>query len=376
MAGNDYLSNYQNLRLNEVVMPGSHDAGVYTANKSNVQTQALDIAGQANAGCRFFDLRIATYKSTVGGQTTYTNKAFHLDQSLVVDHKVKNTPGITSYQNVGHAGGWGGGLDDMLDDARTFVTTNPTEFLILKFSKCANWSSIANACIMRLGPAHYTDAGNLNNKTVRQLSGRVITVFDESARPKLIPVITAQGGRPHGILFIKALYDSDSGSSKTYDPNFWGIQYFGKFSSTDKVGKNTAKQGRTLVNGAATHMDVLGMMYWTTTGLFGDIRQRNNTMWNQTNVAALQQTWKSGLEASITQRFGNEKDSAMLLAQTHGGALGGRLKSFMPNIVMMDFVDQQKCDIVEQLNAVAATSLLQLMIPAPRGPQPHPNPIG
>ncbi|OOG63864.1 hypothetical protein B0E46_07920 [Rhodanobacter sp. B04] len=376
MAGNDYLSNYQNLRLNEVVIPGSHDAGVYTANKSNVQTQALDIAGQANAGCRFFDLRIATYRSTVGGQTTYTNKAFHLDQSLVVDHKVKNTPGVTSYQNVGHAGGWGGGLDDMLDDARTFVTTNPTEFLILKFSKCANWASIANACITRLGPAHYTDAGNLNNKTVRQLSGRVITVFDESARPKLIPVITAQGGRPHGILFIKALYDSDSGTSKTYDPNFWGIQYFGKFSSTDKVSKNTAKQGRTLVNGAATHMDVLGMMYWTTTGLFGDIRQRNNTMWNQTNVAALQQTWKSGLEASITQRFGNEKDSAMLLAQTHGGALGGRLKSFMPNIVMMDFVDQQKCDIVEQLNAVAATSLLQLMIPAPRGPQPHPDPIG
>lgn len=376
MPGNDYLSNYQNLRLNEVVVPGSHDAGVYTANRSNVQTQALDIAGQANAGCRFFDLRIATYKSTAGGQTTYTNKAFHLDQSLVVDHKVKNTPGVTSYQNVGHAGGWGGGLDDMLDDARTFVEANSTEFLILKFSKCANWPSIANACIAKLGPAHYTDAGNLNNKTVRELSGKVITVFDESARPKLTSVITAQGGRPHGILFIRALYDSDSGISKAYDPNFWGIQYFGKFSSTDKVNKNTAKQGRIMVNGATTHMDVLGMMYWTTTGLFGDIRERNTTMWNQTNVAALQQTWKSGLEASITQRFGNEKDSALLLAQTHGGALGGRLKSFMPNIVMMDFVDQQKCDIVEQLNGVAATSLLQLMIPAPRGPQPHPNPMG
>lgn len=374
MPGRNYLSNYQNLRLNEVVIPGSHDAGVYTANRANVQTQGLDIAGQADAGCRFFDLRIATHKSTVGGQKVYTHKAFHLDQKLVVNNKVKNTPGIKSYQNVGHAGGWGGSLVDMLNQAKAFVIANTTEFLILKFSKCANWPDIAETCVNTLGPQHYKDAGNLNTKTVRQLSGKVITVFDESARKQLHPVISKQAGRPHGILFIKALYDKDTGKSSPYDPYYWGLQYFGKFSSTDNVDKNTRKQTQTLVDGAATDIDVVGMMYWTTTGLFGNIRARNNRMWTATNVAALQRTWESGLEAAITSRFGREKDSAMRLAQSTGGALGGRLKAFMPNIVMMDFVDTQKCDTVKQLNTVAATSLLQLMIPAPRGPQPHPDP--
>src|SRR4051794_18116244 len=45
-------------RLNDIVMAGSHDAGI-TGGGSNVQTQDLDIGGQASAGVRLFDLRIA-----------------------------------------------------------------------------------------------------------------------------------------------------------------------------------------------------------------------------------------------------------------------------------------------------------------------------
>ncbi|WP_374945119.1 hypothetical protein [Sphingomonas sp.] len=375
MPGRTYLMPYRNRRLSEVVIPGAHDAGVYTQNSANVQTQSLDIGEQANAGCRFFDLRIAAYKANVGGQTVYQNKAYHLDGKLVVNHSVKNQGSIKSYQNVGHAGGWGGGLDEMLDQAKAFVEANETEFLILKFSKCNNWPSVAEACVARLGTAHYKDGGNLNNKLVRQLAGKVITVFDEEARKELTPVITAQRGSPHGILFVKALFDKKTGRSKGYEPGYYGLQYFGKFSSTDKVDKNTRKQAETLNAGAATHMDVLGMMYWTTTGLLGNIQARNASMWTETNIASLQKTWKSGLEASITHRFGNEIDSAMRLAQTSGGALGGRMKAFMPNIVMMDFVDDEKCNVIEALNTVAATSLLQLMVPAPKGPQPTPNSI-
>jgi len=376
MAGPTYLAAYQAKKLNEIVIPGSHDAGVYTANRANVRTQALNIGEQANAGCRFFDLRIATHKTKSGNRTIYTHKAFHLDESLVGSAKVKNQPGIESHQTLKNIGGWGGTLVDMLNDARAFVRLNPSEFLILKFSKCKNWVDIAETCIGALGAAHYKEAGNLNNKTVQQLAGKVITVFDHGARDVLAPVIRMQAGRPHGVMFIKALYDKETGKSSGYEPHYWGMQYFGKFSSTDKIAKNTAKQTQTLSDGAATHMDVLGMMYWTTTGLFGDISQRNSKMWTKTNITALQKTWESGLEASISHRFGKEKDNALRLAGAGGGALGGRLKSFMPNIVMMDFVDDQKCAIVEQLNTVAGHSLQQLMIPAPRGPQPHPSPVG
>ena len=110
MPGQTYLANYQTKRLNEVVIPGAHDAGIYTAGRSNVQTQALDIANQAAAGCRFFDLRIAAQKSTAGGVTTYTHRAYHLKDSFVGSSKVKGDPNISKHQTVAHMGGWGGDL--------------------------------------------------------------------------------------------------------------------------------------------------------------------------------------------------------------------------------------------------------------------------
>ena len=40
MPGANYLAAYQNSRLNEVVIPGSHDAGVYTGNIFDVDVAA------------------------------------------------------------------------------------------------------------------------------------------------------------------------------------------------------------------------------------------------------------------------------------------------------------------------------------------------
>lgn len=364
MAGNDYLAHYQHKQLNEVVIPGAHDAGVYTANKGNVRTQSLNIGEQASAGCRFFDLRIATHKTKVGGRTVYEHQAYHLDGKLVTGKKDKS-------QGVSHAGGWGGRLSDMLIQARNFVMQNKTEFLILKFSKCFDWEHIGETAVAVLDGYHYKGGGNLNNKKVRDLSGQVITVFDEPAAQILAPLKQRLGARADGLLTIRALFDGKQ--SQPYDPAFEGIQYFGKFSSTSDIADNTKKQAKILHEGAATHIDALGMMYWTTTGLVANIKKRNDKMWTQTNIAALQKTWESGLESAISARFGREKDAAMMLAQTTGGALGGRLKAFMPNIVMMDFVDDDKCETVRQLNAVASTALLSLYVPRPKGPQPHPQ---
>jgi hypothetical protein len=365
MPGATYLAPYQHLKLNEVVIPGAHDSGIYAGGRSNVQTQKLDIAGQAAAGCRFFDVRVATLKHKVGGQTVYTHTTFHLAKG-VINSNVKGVAGIKTHQTVGHLGGWGGDLASMLADAKAFVEQNGTEFLIFKFSKCYNWASIAEMCIATLGDTQYKGGGNLNLKQVKDLKGKVITVFDEEARAELVPVIRAQVGA-HGLMFIRALFDKDSGVSKPYDPNFWGIQYFGKFSSTDDISKNTRKQGETLSTGSATDKDVMGMMYWTTTGMLGNIRERNKQMWSLTNQQALRDTWTSGLESAISSRFGKEKDEALKLAMTSGGFLGGTLKSFMPNIVMMDFVSRRKCDVIEDLNRVAAQQLLKLFVPAPRG---------
>ena len=75
MAGKDYLAHFQHKRLNEVVIPGAHDAGVFTANKGNVRTQRRNIGEQAQDGCRFFDMRIAVNEIKVGGKTVLPGEA-------------------------------------------------------------------------------------------------------------------------------------------------------------------------------------------------------------------------------------------------------------------------------------------------------------
>ena len=75
-------------------------------------------------------------------------------------------------------GTWGLGLEGMLEDARRFVSgKHSSEFLILKFDKCSNWPLIAETCVRVLGPSIYTGTGNLNTKTLGQLSGKVIVLF-------------------------------------------------------------------------------------------------------------------------------------------------------------------------------------------------------
>jgi len=61
-------------RLNEVVMAGSHDAGI-TQGGGNAKTQGLDIRGQADAGVRLFDLRVAA--AARGVQPQVKLKTYH-----------------------------------------------------------------------------------------------------------------------------------------------------------------------------------------------------------------------------------------------------------------------------------------------------------
>ena len=108
------LTGFANKKLNEIVIPGSHDAGIYNPEASNVQTQSLQILAQAKV------------KSHTG-QTDIVETAFHLNPKLVREK--------VGYQTMRKLGGWGGRLGTILKEARDYVETFPSEFLILKFSK-------------------------------------------------------------------------------------------------------------------------------------------------------------------------------------------------------------------------------------------------
>jgi hypothetical protein len=121
-----------------------------------------------------------------------------------------------------------------------------------------------------------------------------------------------------------------------------------------KVASNIARQG-SLMSYGALHAapEVVGMMYWTTTGLKRSIQQRNDTMWGPDNrPTLLTKLWTKGFEASIQNRL------PRYLEMTNY-ANGPALKTCMPNIVMIDFADLDKCKFIFELNTTAATVLTQ-----------------
>jgi len=343
-------------QLNEIVMVGSHDAGILGDDiSSNVKTQNLDIRQQAVAGVRVFDLRIAAQTlPDIGGGKDAVLRAFHADGMLKKDEtKSRYVVDVGRQHNITRTklrgGAFGLGLSGMLADARAFVRAHPDEFLILKFDKCTNWGLIAETCLDVLADCIYRGTGNLNTKTLRDLRGRVIVLFTADG----VTAVRRHYPVSSGILGIRNLYAKDGG--KTYFPNYDGMQYFGKGGTSvakpfGKVGQNKHKQAKLMRQGSEGNPEVMGMMYWTSTGLLESIEHRNDSMWSGSNVSSLKRMWKKGLSESIESRLANHVDPT-------AHAFGNVLKAFMPNIVMIDFADPSKCRTIYELNHVAATAL-------------------
>jgi hypothetical protein len=97
------------------------------------------------------------------------------------------------------------------------------------------------------------------------------------------------------------------------------------------------------------------MMYWTSTGMLESIENRNDSMWNMNNVGGIDSMW--------LKSFGQYSDYLEQTLPPNIDALsyssGGMLKLFMPNIVMIDFADAQKCNYIYGLNTIAAAKLVK-----------------
>jgi hypothetical protein len=339
--------NYQDSRINELVFAGTHDAGT-NKGSGNEKTQDLDIGGQAAEGARIFDLRIAAKSTGVTGSGVL--KAYH-GQGL---HK-----SIGGNRLV--AGTWGGGLEGMLQDARRFVTTKSTEFLFFKFDHCKNWGKIAEMCVDVLGDAIYTGGGNLNMKTAGDLGGKVIVLFTNAGLQEI------GGARPgQGIVGIKSLYEKGE-NQKAYDPNYVGLQYHGKGgtsamngkSDDKKINENVKKQTTIISTGRKINGGdprVMGMIYWTSTGLFRNIKSRDNFNWAKGSFGdGMVRLWLDGVGEYIDDNL-----PLYIMRDAYGSA--SVLKRFMPNFVMIDFADSQKCETVFSLNELKGTRLVQAAI--------------
>ncbi|MBS0453301.1 MAG: hypothetical protein JSS14_18570 [Proteobacteria bacterium] len=377
---------YSNLgadrQLNEIVMAGSHDAAI-TSGPTNAQTQSLDILGQAQAGVRFFDIRVAAQTVPGGGPggKEAQLRAFHAP-GLNNDTKTRQLKDLggqsvaierSKLKGEGMGAAWGMGLTQILQDAKKFVESAEFsgEFLILKFDKCTNWGLIADTCRSVLGNKIYSGGGNLNTKSLADLAGKVVVGFMSGGYSEL--KLPAQRV---GITHIKNLYKPPAG----YDGNFDGLQYWGaggtKLNNSGhdaKIEENIRTQKGILKKAAvgiadkkvplrnkvktpgcsAADPNAVGMMYWTTTGVFKNIKERNDKMWDKQHLGGMDTIWRSGFKDYIDNALPGNVDACSFSS-------GGMLKLFMPNIVMIDFADPEKCDHIYGLNVVAAAELVKI----------------
>ncbi|MDV6033374.1 MAG: hypothetical protein F9B45_25465 [Phycisphaera sp. RhM] len=355
-------------RLRDIVIAGSHDAGI-TEGGGNAKTQSQNIYHQAMSGVRFFDLRIHA-RSIGGGRARLS--AYHAGGGIIKGKKTVELEGSGETVKVTRSkltvGTWGMGLKGMLEQAKQFVTNYKSEFLIFKFDKCSNWSLIADYCIDYLGDTIFVDQGDINRRTLQDLKGKVIVLFSEKGFAET-GHLTYYAAR--GIKKWRNVYDKENGP-KAYDSRFDGLQYSGKGGTTlnpikmkwtmkGKIKDNEKTQLKRMkpmieANGVMSHSsDVLGMMYWTSTGYFENIQKRNTKMWEGANVDRMKGLWEGGLYDSIRERSEHNR-----IKRTNY-ASGPQLKAFIPNIIMMDFANDTQCTIVYDLNTIASTALVDML---------------
>lgn len=365
MSLNKYLSSFQNKPLHKVVIPGAHDAGIYDRNQIDGTglTQDLNIYLQATVGVRWFDIRIAG--ELVGDQVKL--KAFHKAMGS------KKSIGGVQYLKGGF-GGFGGELEDMLIQARDFLTQNTTEFLIFRISKSQNIFMIFVICMAimqdRLYGAHGV-AHNLNEKLVSDLAGKlVVLVSEDDAVLIRQELVKAANGDPTSSALddLKYVFSfgelfGKKGAVKPYQRTYRGLQYYGKFSQTNYYDTNKSKQKKQMAKaGSSSGMapEVMGMMYWTLTSSLSNpfslprnIEKRNKSLWTDRHVDQLVDIWRGGLEDSIKNHKGHARYNANVNQYDWDG--------FIPNIVMLDFASQKLCSVVFGLNGISAQVVQSLV---------------
>lgn len=160
--------------LKDIVIPGSHDAGMSVLsgtggqmkgaiNACNTLTQQIPIRTQLHEGLRMFDLRVGRYNGVL-----YTK---HAESDCDTDA-------------VG--AGYGEKLDDVLTGVRTFLDSSRMETVILTFSHFCDadvpTAELADTIIAALGPHLYRRTGRqLSDLPLKDLAGKAIVVFEQRA---------------------------------------------------------------------------------------------------------------------------------------------------------------------------------------------------
>jgi len=166
MAMNNWMADLKDgINLTQMIMPGSHDAGIYEGGSNTVGIakanwaicQYFSIKGQCEAGSRLYDIRITG-----------------TDGTLRAYHTASDSRGCIASGCLGEK------AVDILNDVAEFVTENKTEFVILRFSHTHAKTGIVELIKQKIGNVLYKnlESKNLASINIDYFRGKVICIFD------------------------------------------------------------------------------------------------------------------------------------------------------------------------------------------------------
>ena len=299
------LSN--SLPLNQIIMPGSHDAGMSQTRHCTFfvkpewdQAQSLSIGEQENAGSRYFDIRV------------------DYDHDLLI-----------TYHRTYGAGCSGEPLQDILDQTIAFLDAHKTETVILKFSHTRNDHSHHKQEIARrvvnfimINPKYknhlYTSTlGDISGVNLGSLRGKIVAVFEQSDFMDYI-------NNSQGILGYNDF---------PYNNNFV-FNVFDQFANTTDFSEMRADQLKKLGLNGGLGKHYLFLLSWTLTG---------SPLSFKLNLRELADKANPELASSLQQAF-----SASHLPK--------------PNIVYLDFINSSLAKEIisynfEQISPFSFTAL-------------------
>jgi hypothetical protein len=233
----DWMGQHQKKRLGEMILPGSHDAGITEkyldltigGSVTNAVTQSLSFRDQLRAGTRFFDLRL----STRGGQ-------------VVPQH---TTAGLGGYSTRG--------IDNELAKIDRWCSRHKTEVVIIRVSHTSASTKIDEIITKSCTRSLHKGSGNLCKKKLEDIvkvGGGLVLVLDHE---KFGGVINQKKGL-HSFAKHKKIPDNPDGLSTC------GV--YTKTNALHNVIRN-GLSGQYIHNTHHSKNDHLWQVYWQKTYL-------------------------------------------------------------------------------------------------------------
>lgn len=291
------------LSIMNLVMPGSHDAGMSEVHHLDivekfyygaVLTQKNSLFEQLLCGCRYFDIRVD------------------------YDHDE-----LVTYHREGHFGANGQSISDVFHQAKEFLDVYKNETVVFKISHirsdCGHDKEKTVDKFVEYVTSNFStllyrssEDVNLHTSDLKMFQGKVIMVCD---------FYSGYNGYDHTRGIFK-YYDADESLSS---PGFNQMNVYDKYSNTMIFDQMKSDQMEKWDHNAGHGAEKLFLLSWTLTINPGEILD-NPTLSNESLANEANSCLAQGLEEGKDNRYAK------------------------PNIVYIDYIEDDLCDIIIKYN--------------------------